>query len=153
MQLFEKEREISQTFQPEGLVEPSGLGCLVILARQQGLELSVAQLVHENLLSTQEVSISELLKAANSAGFKAQAVKLDWKSLGHLKRALPAILRLKDGAYLVLLRVEGDTDATRLVLQDPNAGEEALLIVDQVRFKEVWTGEVVLVKRNYAIRD
>ena len=41
----------------------------------------------------------------------------------------------------------------RVVLQDPNADEDALLVIDRVRFEEVWTGEVILVKRDYDITD
>ena len=54
---------------------------------------------------------------------------------------------------MVLLRVEGENAPARVVLQDPNAGEEALLIIDQARFQSAWTGEVILVKRNYEVRD
>src|SRR6516165_8209355 len=61
---------VVELFQPEGTSEPSGLGCLVIIARHHGLELSVAQLVHDNYLVDQEVSVPELLKAARSAGLR-----------------------------------------------------------------------------------
>ena len=37
----------------------------------------------------------------------------------------------------------------RIVLQDPNADEDALLIVDRIRFEDAWSGDVVLIKRNY----
>ena len=147
------ESEVTRAFHPEGSAEPSALACLVLIARQQGLDLSVSQLIHDNLLTNQEVSVPELLKVAAGAGLKAELVKLDWKSLAHLRKALPAIVRLKDGASMILRRVEGENEPARVVLQDPNAGEEALLIIDQARFQDVWTGEVILVKRNYEIRD
>ena len=41
----------------------------------------------------------------------------------------------------------------RVVLQDPNADEDAHLIVDRIRFEDAWAGEVVLIKRNYEITD
>ena len=44
-------------------------------------------------------------------------------------------------------------EATRIVLQDPNAADDALLVIDRVRFEEAWNGEVILVKRNYDISD
>ena len=52
-----------------------------------------------------------------------------------------------------MLRLEGEPDAPRVVLQDPNADEDALLIVDRVRLEDAWTGEVVLIKRNYELSD
>jgi ATP-binding cassette subfamily B protein len=41
----------------------------------------------------------------------------------------------------------------RVVLQDPNASNDALLLIDRVRFEDVWTGDVILLKRNYDISD
>ena len=54
---------------------------------------------------------------------------------------------------MVLLRVSGGADDTRVVLQDPNADDDALLLIDRVRFEAAWTGEIILVKRNYEITD
>ncbi|MGY3697172.1 subfamily B ATP-binding cassette protein HlyB/CyaB [Bradyrhizobium sp. USDA 3240] len=132
---------------------PSGLACLVIVARQHGLNLTPSQLIHDNLLGDQEVTLAELLKCANSSGMTAKAVTLDWKGLSHLKRALPAIVRLRDGSHMVLLRLEGDENSTRVVLQDPNASEDALLVIDQPRFEDIWSGDVVMAKRDYEISD
>jgi ATP-binding cassette, subfamily B, bacterial HlyB/CyaB len=141
----------------EGSAEPSGLGCLVIVARRHGLHLTVQQLVHDNVLPNREVSVAEVLKCATSAGLKGKSVSLDWNGLAHLKKALPAIVRMKTGGSLVLLRLAGDEaggkSAPRVVLQDPNAAEDALLVIDRVRFEEAWTGEVILIKRNYDIAD
>src|SRR5262245_16287158 len=79
------EGDVAEAFHPEGTAEPSGLACLVVIARQQGLDLSVSQLIQDNLLPNQEVSIPELIKVARSAGMKAELVKLDWSSLVNLK--------------------------------------------------------------------
>ena len=132
---------------------PSGLACLVIVARQHGLHLTPSQLIHDNLLGDQEVTLAELLKCANSSGMTAKAVSLDWKGLSHLKRALPVIVRLRDGSHMVLLRLEGDENSSRVVLQDPNASEDALLVIDQPRFEDIWSGDVVMAKRDYEISD
>jgi ATP-binding cassette, subfamily B, bacterial HlyB/CyaB len=145
---------VVELFQPEGTSEPSGLGCLVIIARHHGLDLSVSQLVHDNYLVDQEVSVPELLKAARSAGLRAQTVRLDWDGLNQLDKALPAIVRLNNGRSMVLQRLEsGESEPSRAVLQDPNAGDDALLMVDRARFESAWTGEVILVRRNYDVRE
>ena len=143
---------VVELFRPEGTSEPSGLGCLVIIARHHGLELSVAQLVHDNYLVDQEVSVPELLKAARSAGLRAQTVRLDWHGLNQLDKALPAIVRLNNGRSMVLLRLEGgESGPSRAVLQDPNAGDDALLMIDRARFEGAWTGEVILVDGGLAL--
>jgi ATP-binding cassette, subfamily B, bacterial HlyB/CyaB len=132
---------------------PSGLECLVIVARQHGIHLTTTQLIRDNLLSGDEVQAAELITCAKKAGLSAKSVKLDWKGLTQLKKALPSIVRLRNGAAMVLLSVYGSDDELRVVLQDPNGSEDALLIIDRVRFEDAWTGEVLLVKRNYDIAD
>src|SRR4051812_38952174 len=82
---------------------PTGLAALVIVARQHGLHLTVSQLIHENVLGGGEVATSEIVKCANNSGMRAKVVRLDWDGLSHLKKALPAILSLKDGSKMVLL--------------------------------------------------
>lgn len=139
--------------EPEEAIEPSGLECLVIVARQHGLHLTASQLTHDNLLSGGEVTTGDLIKCATTAGLSAKSVVLDWDGLRDLKKALPSIVKLKNGASMVLLRVDEEKDFVRVVLQDPNASDDALLIIDQLRFESVWTGEVLLVKRNYDIAD
>jgi subfamily B ATP-binding cassette protein HlyB/CyaB len=138
---------------PERAAEPSGLGCLVIVARHHGLHLTVPQLVHDNVLANREVSVGEIVKCATSVGLKTKTVNLDWDGLGQLRKVLPAIVRLKSGGSLVLLRLEDDAAAPRAVLQDPNAAEDALLVIDRARFEDAWTGEVLLIKRNYDLTD
>ncbi|MGJ4927608.1 peptidase domain-containing ABC transporter [Bradyrhizobium sp. HKCCYLS2038] len=132
---------------------PTGLAALVIVARQHGLHLTVSQLIHDNVLSGAEVTTAEILKSANNSGMTAKAVKLDWDGLSHLKKALPAIVRLKDGSSMVLLRLDGDENNPRVVLRDPNVDDDTLLVIDRLRLEDVWTGDVVLVKRDYEISD
>ena len=139
--------------EPEARGEPSGLACLTIVARHHGLHLSVAQLTRDNWLTGQEVSVADLLKCGRAAGLKVSALRLSWGRLDRLRRTLPAIVVLKNGASMVLRRLEGDGDQARVVLEDPNAGEEAPLVIDRVRFEDVWAGGVILVKRDYDIAD
>jgi ATP-binding cassette, subfamily B, bacterial HlyB/CyaB len=146
-------QEEAVPMRPEGSSAPSGLACLVIVARYHGLYLTVSQLIHDNVLSSREVSVADILKCGRSAGLKATTVHLNWNGLPHLKKTLPAIVMLKNGGSMVLSRLEGEKDAVRVVLQDPNADEDAPLIIDRIRFEDVWTGEVILVKRDYEITD
>lgn len=133
--------------------EPSGLGALVIIARHHGLDLTVSQLVHDNLLSGEEVTAAEIVRCANNSGLRSKLVRLKWDGLFHLKKALPAIVRLKDGTSMVLLRLEGDENSVRVFLRDPNAAADALLVIDRLRFESVWTGEVILARREYDLTD
>src|ERR1700674_1148916 len=40
-----------------------------------------------------------------------------------------------------------------VVLRDPNSTEEAPLLLDEARFTAAWTGDVILIKRDYRLRD
>ena len=136
--------------------EPTGLGCLVIVARHHGMHLTVPQLIRDNVLTGDEVSSPQIVHCARLVGLKAKEVQLNWDGLAHLKKALPVIARLKSGQCMVVLRVEGEEgegETLRVILQDPNAHEDAPLVIDRVRFEEAWTGDIILVKRNYDIAD
>ena len=138
---------------PERSGDRSALACLIVVARHSGVHLTMPQLMHDNVLTGEQISLADVLKCAKSAGLKAKATHLTWDELSHLKKAVPAIVTLKSGASMVLLRVSGGADDTRVVLQDPNADDDALLLIDRVRFEAAWTGEIILVKRNYEITD
>jgi len=138
---------------PHQMLGLCGLGCLVIIARQHGLHLSTSQLIHDNGLTGKELSVPDLLKCARSAGLKARSLHLKWSALTAIKKALPAIVVLKHGRSMVLLRVDCENDQASVVLRDPNGSGDALLVIDRVRFENAWTGEVVLIKRNYEISD
>lgn len=131
----------------------SALTCLEIVARQHGLTLSVPQLIHDNMLAGEEIGAAQLLKCATSAGLKAKFVHLNWAALSNLKKALPAIIMFKNGTSMVLRNLDGGEEHPRVVLQDPNAADDALLVIDRARFEDAWSGDTVLVKRNYDIAD
>jgi ATP-binding cassette, subfamily B, bacterial HlyB/CyaB len=145
--------EVKAIGEPEATAEPSGLGCLVIIARHHGLDLSVSQLAEQRQGDRRELSAPELLKIAKSVGLKARSFRSDWKGLCQLKKALPVLVTLKNGRSMVLTRLELDNEPARLVLEDPNAGDDALLIIDRTRFESAWSGDVVLIRRNYDLRD
>lgn len=84
----------------------SALGCLTIVARQHGLHLTSSQLIQDNLLPDENVTLHQLVRCAEKAGMRAKCVNLDWGGLSHLKKALPVIVRLRNGSHMVLLRVE-----------------------------------------------
>ena len=132
---------------------PTALGCLAIIGRLSGVNLTVEQLIHDNLLGSEEITTEELLACAKRAGFRCKTLFLRWADLLDLRKALPAIVRFKDGSSMVMLRVEQQDGVSHVVLQDPNADADNLLIVDQMRFDQVWSGDTILIKRNYEIED
>ncbi len=129
------------------------LGALVIAARHRGIHLTVAQLVHDHLLQPGMPSVGQLLNIAAASGLRASLTRLEWNDLASLDKVLPAIVLLRNGEAMVLRHVDLRAQPPHVSLQDPNAGEDAPLVVDEARFAAAWTGEAILVKRDYRIRD
>src|SRR5579862_2799322 len=131
------------------------LGSLVIVARHRGVQLSKEQLVRDHQLTGSDASVRETLRIAHASGLRASATRLRWGDLFNMGAALPAIVLLRNGAAMVLLRTEARLPGWPpvVVLRDPNSTEEAPLLLDEARFTAAWAGEVILVKRDYRLRD
>jgi ATP-binding cassette subfamily B protein len=127
---------------------PTILQCLVIVGRRHGLNLTVPQIVKDNSLPDALASTAEAISCARRAGLKAKLVNLRWSDFSQLKGALPAIVILQSGASMVLLAFDGRAQTPHVLLQDPAAEEGAPLTVDQMRFEQACTGEVILLRRD-----
>src|SRR5579863_9118573 len=138
-----------------GKATGSLLGSLVIVARFRGVQLSKEQLIRDHQLTAGDASVKETLSIAKAAGLRASATRLRWGDLFNMGAALPAIVLLRNGTAMVLLRTEARLTGWPpvVVLRDPNSTEEAPLLLDEARFTAAWAGEVILVKRDYRLRD
>ena len=132
---------------------PSGVECIAIIARRHGLHVSAEQITLDNHLSGAELSPEEIANCGSRAGLRAKRIRLTWRGLSHLKKALPVVVTLTSGASMVLECLQGSEEALSVILQDPKAGEDAKLVVDRQRFEESWTREVVLLRRTYALAE
>ncbi len=64
-----------------------------------------------------------------------------------MSNALPAIVILRDGDAMVLLRVDDGPAGQVVVVQDPRSGEQTLLSLNHRQFASIWSGEVVLLQQ------
>ena len=131
----------------------SMLGALVIVARHRSLHLSVAQMTHEHQLRAEEVTWEATAALARASGLKATATKFGWSDFIKLGAAAPAIVRLKSGYAMVALKVVKPGGVPHILLQDPLAGEETTLTLDERRFLDSCTGEILLVKRDWPLES
>ncbi|HEV2303361.1 MAG TPA: peptidase domain-containing ABC transporter [Stellaceae bacterium] len=129
------------------------LGALVIVARYRQTHLSAEQLVHDHLLGPGEPAIDKFIQVAEASGLRAEVTRVGWSDLFDLGTALPAIVLLKNGSAMVLMDAAADPQRPTVRLVDPNAHDDAPLNLDEMRFGASWTGEIVLVKRDYRLRD
>ncbi|MCO5132156.1 MAG: peptidase domain-containing ABC transporter [Xanthobacteraceae bacterium] len=135
-------------------VQASALGCLVLLARRHGLDLSEDRLIRDNFIDdVDQIDFATLQRGAENAGLKIKALDLTVADLKSLKDALPLIVTTVDGGSMILTGLETSNEGTRIALQDPRAAAGNLLILDQFRFEQIWTGKAIVVKRNYDLTD
>jgi ATP-binding cassette subfamily B protein len=119
-----------------------------------GVDASVDQLRRRFALPPGEPDTPTLVALARELGLEAQALHIKFEELPRLGRALPAILRAKDGGALILEDARSDpTKGTVAIIRDPGASEDAVLAIDELHLAEVWEGEAVLIKRVHSTAD
>jgi ATP-binding cassette, subfamily B, bacterial HlyB/CyaB len=130
------------------------LDSLVIVARHRGVHLSRDQLMRDHQLRSADVTIARTIRIAAAGGLRAHSVRLRWQDLFKLGTAAPAIVLLRNGAAMVLMGAAvGPSGLPMVTLQDPAGSEDGLLQLDEPRFTAAWSGDVILVKRDYRLRD
>jgi ATP-binding cassette, subfamily B, bacterial HlyB/CyaB len=131
------------------------LDAFIIVARHRGVHLSREQILRDHQLKSPEISVPQVLRIARKAGLRGSSARLRWRDLFKMGTALPAIVMLRNGSAMVLLGARpgrgGQPDV--VVLLDPAGDEDAPLTLDEVRFTAAWNGEIVLIKRDYRLRD
>lgn len=126
---------------------------MAIVAQKHGINLQPEQVARDQGIGREEIDVPRLMSCAASVGLASRGLVLDWDKLTELKKALPAIVRLKNAGYMVLEHIEDAPQAQRVVLRDPDVADDAPLVLDRVRFEGAWDGETVLIKREYEIAD
>lgn len=139
--------------EPEPSV-PSSLRALVIVGSRLGLDITVDQLRRRFALPPGEPDTRTLIAVAREVGLDAEALRMTFQQLPRIARALPAILRAKDGGALILEEARTDrAKGTVAVIRDPNSDDGVVLAIDELHLAEVWEGEAILVKRHHSVTD
>jgi subfamily B ATP-binding cassette protein HlyB/CyaB len=93
-----------------------------------------------------------LVNWVRGSGLWARAIRMSWRQLMKLQGGAPVVLLFNDGSAGLLVGV----NASRLVvfLKDPRApAAEDPVPVDELRLGQVWTGEVVLIRRERGVAE
>ncbi len=100
-------------------------------------------------------SVNLVLRMARAAGLRARHARIDWGALYRLEGALPALIYLANGNWVVVLRAGQTPDGSEAVsVFDPLAelaGEP--LVVGEDLFCARWSGDAILVKRERSSSD
>jgi ATP-binding cassette subfamily B protein len=125
------------------------LEALRFIARHHGLHLSREQLLRGFASGPEEVRPSVIIGAAERQGLKARATRMRFDQLLRIGRAVPALIRLRDGTARVLLSVSPASEPPLVVLRHPADGATPVPF-DSISLSEIWDGEVILFKRQNA---
>jgi subfamily B ATP-binding cassette protein HlyB/CyaB len=126
--------------------------CFSLVAREHKIELTHDRLRHEYGLSRDEIPRDTLIRMGKDLGLKTKLLRLDWAALINLKKAYPAIVKLRSGRHLVVAGVGagGDDNQQEPVVAsyDPLAGGSGgHLRLKRQEFEDIWGGEIYIVKR------
>ncbi|MFL5237745.1 MAG: cysteine peptidase family C39 domain-containing protein, partial [Rhizomicrobium sp.] len=128
----------------------TALECLAKVAACHGIDLPAERLRHAYAIDSTAFSTSLLLRMAKDAGLRAQATHLDWGALVRLGEAYPALVRLSNENWIVVLGAgQGPDGAQTVSIFDPLAERQnEPLVVEKDRFCARWGGEAMLIKRE-----
>lgn len=114
-------------------------------ARFHGLELDIRDFAAEP--GEESPSPASLARWLNDQGAVAKGMRLRWRYLVRMGNTPPVVLMFRDGS--AGLMVASDPERGVVWLRDPMGSEgDAPVAVDEVRLSQVWTGDVLLVKRR-----
>ncbi|WP_252181379.1 ABC transporter transmembrane domain-containing protein [Azospirillum sp. B4] len=122
---------------------------LLLVAQHHGVHLSREQLIRTYASGEGEVNRAVLVHAAEEKGFQARAVRMNWRQLMRVGRAVPAILCLKDGGALVLTGVSPSVSPPIVYVREPAVANQ-IRPLDEIALDEIWSGEIILVKPKNA---
>ena len=136
----------------------SALKCLALVARHHGLECSSDRLAHDYSLATEEPSLRRILRIGKDIGLKAKHVRLTWKQLSKMDQAFPAMARLTNGNYVIMIGLREAADANgkstqEVAIFDPSINNKNFVFHSREDFESVWRGEAILTKKTFSMFD
>ncbi len=121
----------------------SGAAAFAFLLQLLGVPADAAEILHQS--GKPALDEADLLRAAKRYPVKCRAAAI---SLERLETApMPALGRLKDGAWLVI----GKAAEGKVLVQDPLAAGPKLLAREA--FAEAWSGRMILMTRRATLAD
>jgi len=135
------------------------LTTLRLVARRHGVELNSDQLQHDHAIDEDHtLSLTELAALASRVNLRARVIDASWQELLQLGSALPVIAQLKNGQLIIINSMESqpqsDPEAeTTLSILDANCAKPRLETIEAARFRDHWSGSLLLLKGHYRLLD
>jgi ATP-binding cassette subfamily B protein len=136
----------------------TALQCVALLARHHGIDVSADRLIHDYSLANETPSLRKILRICKDSGIKARHARMTWKQLRKLGEGFPAMAKLSNGNYVILVgmrKVEDESGEAveQIAAFDPLASQQGFIFLTREKFESSWKGEVILAKRTYSMLD
>ena len=121
---------------------------LILIARQLGIHIGPNDIPEKFKIDDRELTTQEMCELAQIFGLKSKASKINSTELIKLVKKKQQILRLKNGRYIIILRVikrEGDENDSILFL-DAGKTDAKPQQIDISELDKGWSGEIILLK-------
>ena len=137
------------------LAKHTGPQCLGVALRHHGIGITAEKLVADYAIGDEGIGFDLLLRMARESGLRARRTRVKPRAILRLGSAYPALARLANGNWVTVLGAERDETGKDFVrLHDPLAdAADGIILVPLEQFARRWKGELLLVKRSYAISD
>ena len=121
------------------------LKSIIAAARYHGVEMDVRDF--RGTAGEETPSPATLVTWLRDQGMVAKAMNLKWRHIVRMVDQPPLVLMFRDGSAGVMVGAEPGRNI--VWLKDPLRNEaEPAVAVDELRLAQVWTGDVVLVRRS-----
>jgi ATP-binding cassette subfamily B protein len=130
------------------------LSTLVKVAKSHGIELTIDALRSAYVGIGSDLPSTILMAIARDAGLEARSIRPKWGDLPRLASIVPAIIRLKDGGAIVLTSIVSSPQTGQVIIvEDSTGGLDNGVTLDERGLDELWTGEIILIKRRFDAGD
>ncbi|QAU35562.1 peptidase domain-containing ABC transporter [Janthinobacterium sp. 17J80-10] len=133
----------------------TALQCFVTVALHHGLQTSIERLQREHSIDPAATGrLDWLADIADAEGMTARALDMAGAPLNSVHEAFPAIARLKNGNAVVLVGLREQDGKSEVAVVDPMARPaNAVFMLPLEQFQQAWSGELLLLKRKWALTD
>ncbi len=136
----------------------TALTCFALVARHHGVDVSADRLIHDYSLENEDPSLRRLLRIIKEKGFKAKHVRMTWKQVTKIGQAFPALARLENGNFVILIGMrqkenEDGQVVDQVAIFDPLADRQDFIFLEKEQFEKSWKGEVILAKKQKSMFD
>jgi subfamily B ATP-binding cassette protein HlyB/CyaB len=127
--------------------------CLTAIAQHHGLPVSPERIIHDYALGNQEPPVPQIIRMAAEIGLKAKEYDFTWSQLLEQEGVFPFMAGKRDGTTMIVVGVRTEEHIHQVAVLDPAGNMADLEMLDEAGFGAIWTGKVILLKRDHSIKD